>query len=198
MRNIKRRTTVTRDLLPGSGLTSWPPKCKSSAPQAFDLNADETSRDAAQYGLDNPVTEDFGRRCLLARRLVERGVRFVQVWSGANGPTGNWDNHASIVKELPPIAASIDQPIAGLLEDLKRRGMLDDTLVLWNTEFGRMPFSQSSEGRDHNGGAFVGWMAGAGVKPGILRPDRPMGLACCRKRHDDLRLPRHRLASARH
>ena len=141
-------------------------KMQVSAPQAFDLK-DETAETIKRYGLDNPVTEDFGRRCLLARRLNERGVRFVQVWSGANGPTGNWDNHASISKELPLIAASIDQPIAGLLEDLDRRGMLEDTLVLWNTEFGRMPFSQGSEGRDHNGGAFVGWMAGAGVKPGI-------------------------------
>ena len=137
-----------------------------SAPQAFELK-DESEDTVKGYGLDNPVTEDFGRRCLLARRLVERGVRFVQVWSGANGPTGNWDNHASIAKELPPIAASIDQPIAALLGDLEARGMLEDTLVLWNTEFGRMPFSQSSEGRDHNGGAFVGWMAGAGVKPGV-------------------------------
>jgi hypothetical protein len=113
------------------------------------------------------VTEDFGRRCLLARRLVERGVRFVQVWSGAGGPTGNWDNHANIQKELPPMCAATDRPVAALLRDLKARGLLDDTLVLWNTEFGRMPFAQSSEGRDHNGGTFVGWMAGAGVKPGV-------------------------------
>ncbi len=141
-------------------------KMQVSAPQAFDLK-NETEDTVKGYGLDNPVTEDFGRRCLLARRLIERGVRFVQVWSGANGPTGNWDNHASIAKELPPITASIDQPIAALLGDLEARGMLEDTLVLWNTEFGRMPFSQSSEGRDHNGGAFVGWMAGAGVKPGV-------------------------------
>ena len=141
-------------------------KMQVSAPQAFDLR-DETAETIGRYGLDDPATDDFGRRCLLARRMIERGVRFVQVWSGANGPTGNWDNHASIIKELPPIAASIDKPIAALLWDLDIRGMLDDTLVLWNTEFGRMPFSQSSEGRDHNGGAFVGWMAGAGVKPGV-------------------------------
>ena len=141
-------------------------KMQVSAPQAFDLR-DETAETIGRYGLDDPVTDDFGRRCLLARRMIERGVRFVQVWSGANGPTGNWDNHASIIKELPPIAASIDKPIAALLGDLEVRGMLDDTLVLWNTEFGRMPFSQSSEGRDHNGGAFVGWMAGAGIKPGV-------------------------------
>jgi hypothetical protein len=141
-------------------------KMQLSAPQAFDLSQ-ETAETLERYGIGNPVTDDFGRRCLLARRMVERGVRFVQVWSGANGPTGNWDNHASIIKELPPIAASIDRPMAALLEDLGQRGMLDETLVLWNTEFGRMPFSQSGEGRDHNGGAFVGWMAGAGVKPGV-------------------------------
>ncbi len=91
----------------------------------------------------------------------------MQIWSGAGGPTGNWDNHASILKELPPMAETIDRPIAALLWDLEVRGLLDETLVLWNTEFGRMPFSQGSEGRDHNGGAFVGWMAGGGIKPGM-------------------------------
>ena len=141
-------------------------KMQLSAPEAFDVGS-ETAATQKAYGLDEKPTEDFGRRCLLARRLIERGVRFVQVWSGAGGASGNWDNHNSIVKELPPMCASIDKPIAALLSDLKQRGLLDDTLVLWNTEFGRMPFSQSSEGRDHNGGSFVGWMAGAGVKPGV-------------------------------
>ncbi len=136
-----------------------------SAPEAFDLGG-ETVATRQLYGLDNKVTEDFGRRCLLARRLIERGVRFVQVWSGAGGPSNNWDNHTNIVKELPPICAATDQPIAALLTDLKARGLLEDTLVLWNTEFGRMPFSQGSEGRDHNGGTFVGWMAGAGIRGG--------------------------------
>jgi hypothetical protein len=137
-----------------------------SAPEACDL-AGESATTQRLYGLDSPVTEGFGRRCLLARRLVERGVRFVQVWSGAGGPTDNWDNHASIKKELPPMCATTDQPIAALLADLKARGLLEDTLVLWNTEFGRMPFSQGSDGRDHNGGTFVGWMAGAGVRAGV-------------------------------
>ena len=141
-------------------------KMQLSAPQAFDLSQ-ETAATHQAYGLDNPATQDFGRRCLIARRLIERGVRVVQVWSGANGPTGNWDNHASIVKELPPMTQATDQPTAALLSDLKARGLMDDTLLLWNTEFGRMPFSQGSEGRDHNGGASLGWMAGAGVKPGI-------------------------------
>ncbi len=136
-----------------------------SAPEAFNLSG-ESEAARRLYGLDDRVTEDFGRRCLLARRLIERGVRFVQVWSGAGGAKDNWDNHTSIQKELPPMCTAIDQPIAALLADLKARGLLDDTLVLWNTEFGRMPFSQGSEGRDHNGGTFVGWMAGAGVKGG--------------------------------
>jgi hypothetical protein len=142
-------------------------KMQLSAPEAFDLR-NETSPTRALYGLDDPVTEDFGRRCLLARRLLERGVRFVQVWSGAGGPTGNWDNHASIAKELAPMAKATDKPIAGLLRDLRARGLLEDTLVVWTTEFGRMPFSQGSDGRDHNGGTFVGWMAGAGVKAGTI------------------------------
>lgn len=136
-----------------------------SAPEAFDV-ASESAATRQLYGLDAPVTGDFGRRCLLARRLIERGVRFVQVWSGAGGPTNNWDNHANIRTELPPMCAATDQPVAALLKDLRARGLLEDTLVLWNTEFGRMPFSQSSEGRDHNGGCFVGWMAGAGIRGG--------------------------------
>ncbi len=137
-----------------------------SAPEAFDLDR-ETGATRQLYGIDDQTTADFGRRCLTARRLIERGVRFVQVWSGAGGPTNNWDNHGSIVKELPPMCRATDQPIGALLTDLKARGLLEDTLVVWSTEFGRMPFSQGSEGRDHNGGTFVGWLAGAGVKPGV-------------------------------
>ncbi len=140
-------------------------KLQLSAPEAFDLGA-ETPATRRLYGVDEPTTEDFGRRCLIARRLAERGVRFVQVWSGAGGPTNNWDNHSNISKELPPMCASMDRPVSALLTDLNARGLLEDTLVLWNTEFGRMPFSQSSDGRDHNGGTFVGWMAGGGVKAG--------------------------------
>jgi hypothetical protein len=136
-----------------------------SAPEVLDLSA-ETQATKSLYGLDEKPSEDFGRRCLIARRMLERGVRFVQVWSGAAGPTNNWDNHANIEKELPPMAAATDKPAAGLLLDLKSRGMLDDTLVVWTTEFGRHPFSQGSTGRDHNGGTFVTWLAGAGVRGG--------------------------------
>ncbi|MEZ6063801.1 MAG: DUF1501 domain-containing protein [Planctomycetaceae bacterium] len=141
-------------------------KMQLSAPEAFDLAAESPATQKA-YGMDNPVTEDFARRCLLARRLIERGTRFVQVWSGPQGATNNWDNHSSIVDELPPIAASVDQPIAALVTDLKSRGLLEDTLVIWTTEFGRTPFAQGSVGRDHNRGSFVTWLAGAGIRSGI-------------------------------
>ena len=137
-----------------------------AAPEALDLGR-ETNRVRDRYGVGDPVTDTFAKQCLTARRLVERGVRFVQVWSGAGGPTKNWDNHNNIRTELPPMAAATDRPIAALLADLKARGLLDDTLVLWNTEFGRHPFSQGSDGRDHNGGTSVQWLAGAGVKGGV-------------------------------
>ncbi len=140
-------------------------KMQMSAPRALDIS-DETDATRKLYGLDDKVTEDFGRRCLIGRRLLERGVRFVQVWSGAGGPKNNWDNHANILNELPPMANATDKPAAALLKDLKARGLLDDTLLLWSTEFGRMPFAQDSLGRDHNGGTSVCWMAGAGVKAG--------------------------------
>ncbi len=136
-----------------------------SVPELFDLRGESTAT-RHLYGLDNPVTEDFGRRCLMARRMIERDVRFVQVWSGMGGPANNWDNHANIHKELPYMTNQVDKPIAGLITDLKARGLLEDTLVVWTTEFGRMPFSQGQSGRDHNGGTFVTWVAGAGIRPG--------------------------------
>ena len=136
-----------------------------SVPELFDLKG-ESAATRALYGLDEKVSEEFGTRCLLARRMLERGVRFVQVWSGPAGAKGNWDNHADVSTELPAIASTVDAPIAGLLADLKARGMFDDTLVIFSTEFGRQPFSQQTAGRDHNGGTFVGWIAGAGVRAG--------------------------------
>ena len=141
-------------------------KMQLSAPEAFDVMREpESVRN--DYGLDDKVTEDFGRRCLLATRLIERGVRFVQVWSGPQGAVNNWDNHGNIPKELPPMAASVDKPIASLLRSLRARGLDEDTLVIWTTEFGRTPFAQGSLGRDHNGGTFVTWLWGAGVKQGV-------------------------------
>jgi hypothetical protein len=141
-------------------------RMQTSAPEALDLNR-EPAATRKLYGLDDETTADFGRNCLVARRLLERGVRFVQVWSGAGGPTKNWDNHSNIPAELPPIARSVDRPIAALLQDLKTKGLLDDTLIIWTTEFGRMPFTQGALGRDHNGGTSVTWLAGAGVKGGV-------------------------------
>jgi hypothetical protein len=141
-------------------------KMQLSAPEVLDVSR-ETEATRKLYGLDEPPTADFGRNCLIARRMLERGVRFVQVWSGMGGPSKNWDNHTNIHTELPFIAGSVDKPIAALLKDLKRRGLFEDTLVVWSTEFGRMPFTQGATGRDHNGGTFVTWLAGAGVKGGV-------------------------------
>ncbi|MEM7233999.1 MAG: DUF1501 domain-containing protein, partial [Planctomycetota bacterium] len=137
-----------------------------SAPELFDLRG-ESAATKKLYGLDAGSTKEFGNRCLLARRMVERGVRFVQVWSGAGGPTNNWDNHGNISTELPNMAKQTDLPVAGLIRDLESRGLLEDTLVMWTTEFGRMPFSQGQAGRDHNGGTFVTWLAGGGVREGV-------------------------------
>jgi hypothetical protein len=122
------------------------------------------------YGLDSPVTEAFGRNCLLARRLLERGVRFVQLFHGGafGSPRINWDGHENIVENHTKQAAILDKPLAGLLTDLKQRGMLEDTLIIFNTEFGRTPITQGlgEKGRDHHPNAFTCWMAGAGLKRG--------------------------------
>ncbi|WP_395718369.1 DUF1501 domain-containing protein [Prosthecobacter sp.] len=143
-------------------------KMQLSAPEAFDVMREpESARKAYCLDSTDKPTADFGKRCLLATRLIERGVRFVQVWSGPEGAVNNWDNHGNIPTQLPPMAASIDKPIAALLRDLRQRGLAEDTLVVWTTEFGRTPFSQGSLGRDHNCGSFVSWLWGAGIKPGI-------------------------------
>lgn len=141
-------------------------KMQQHAGEALDLKK-ETAATHKLYGTDDPKTADFAKRCLLARRLLERGTRFVQVWSGAGGPSNNWDNHTNIISELPAIAGSVDQPAAALLKDLKQTGLLKDTLLIFSTEFGRMPFTQGATGRDHNAGTAISWLAGAGVKPGI-------------------------------
>jgi hypothetical protein len=138
-----------------------------SAPAVLDLS-DETEATRRLYGIDEQATEDFGRNCLIARRLLERGVRFVQVWSGAdNGfPRRNWDSHEDLARDHGEMGKGMDRPAAALIKDLKARGMLDDTIVIWTTEFGRMPCSQGSKGRDHNPFAFTSWLAGGGVKRG--------------------------------
>jgi len=140
-------------------------RMQQSAPQVLNISQETTSIQK-MYGLDEEDTKLFGNNCLIARRMLEQGVRFVQVWSGMDGSANNWDNHSSIPKQLPQIARTVDKPIAGLLQDLKQRGMLEDTLVVFSTEFGRMPFTQGEDGRDHNGGTFVTWLAGGGIQGG--------------------------------
>jgi hypothetical protein len=144
-----------------------------AVPEVADLRA-ENQATQVLYGLDRPESVEFGRGCLLARRLLERGVRFVQLFSGGSfgNPRINWDGHENMRQNHGQEAARIDRPVAGLLRDLRRRGMLDDTLVLFTTEFGRTPFTQSASnvvglGRDHNQYGFSVWLAGAGLKHGM-------------------------------
>ncbi len=136
------------------------------APEVTDLSKESESTQTA-YGLDQETTRYFGRNCLLARRMVERGVRFVQVYSGGNrGPTA-WDAHTKLKENHTRQCAQTDQPIAALLTDLKQRGLLERTLVVWGGEFGRLPTQQGSDGRDHNPFGFTTWLAGGGIRPGM-------------------------------
>ncbi len=148
-------------------------RMQRAIPEVADL-AQETRETHALYGADRPECADFGRSCLLARRLLDRGVRFVQLYSGGSfgNPRINWDGHENVRQNHGQEALRIDRPVAGLLRDLRRRGMLDDTLVLFTTEFGRTPFTQSAAnvvgaGRDHNQSGFSVWLAGAGLKHGV-------------------------------
>jgi hypothetical protein len=142
-------------------------KMQASAPEAVDL-AGESADTRALYGLDEPRTADFGRKCLIARRLVERGVRFVQIYSGGAHNDDNWDAHADLVANHSQHAGETDKPIAGLLKDLKRRGLLDETLIVWGGEFGRQPTAEFAKGtgRDHNAYGFTMWLAGGGIQGG--------------------------------
>ena len=151
-----------------------------SAPEALDISG-ESQHTLKMYGLDRidatypdvinaaEETECFGRKCLIARRLLERGVRFVQIWSGNdNGfPRRNWDSHEDIKRDHGPLARGMAVGTAALLKDLKRTGLLEDTIVLWTTEFGRMPSTQGSKGRDHNPYVFTNWLAGGGIRGGV-------------------------------
>lgn len=147
-------------------------KMQLAVPGVVDLDQESVGT-RALYGLDRPECADFGRSCLLARRLLERGVRFVQLWSGgAFGSDTHWDAHGDVRSNHTREAGKIDRPVAGLLKDLRQRGMLEDTLVVFNTEFGRTPYAQSAgdkagPGRDHNPETFTAWLAGAGVKRGF-------------------------------
>ena len=135
------------------------------APEAFDVSS-ETEATRKLYGLDEEVTRDYGWQCLLARRLSERGVRVVQATH--SGAEEKWDHHGDILRLHPIRSREVDKPIAGLIKDLKSRGLLDETLVVWCTEFGRTPFSEGADGRDHNPYGFSIFMAGGGVKPGMI------------------------------
>lgn len=148
-------------------------RMQMSIPKVTELSGETTATQAA-YGLNRDETADFGRSCLLARRLLEQGVRFVQIFSGGSfgSPRINWDGHESVKENHTQEALRVDQPVAALLRDLRQRGMLDDTLVLFTTEFGRTPFAQSEAntlggGRDHNMYGFSVWMAGGGLKHGF-------------------------------
>ena len=143
-------------------------KMQSSAPEATDLSK-EPEHIQKLYGLDNPRSAAFGRQCLMARRLVERGVRFIQIYSGGNHNDANWDAHGDLFDNHTLHAGETDKPIAGLLEDLKQRGLLDSTLIVWGGEFGRQPVAEYERGtgRDHNAYGFTMWMAGGGVKGGV-------------------------------
>jgi hypothetical protein len=142
-------------------------RMQARMPEAVNLEA-ESDATRKLYGLDDPDCEDTGRKCLLARRLVERGVRVVQIYSGSAQCGGAWDAHSDLKNGHRKCAKSIDRPVAGLLRDLKQRGMLADTLVVGLSEFGRMPISQGGSGRDHNPGAQTMWLAGAGIKAGTV------------------------------
>jgi len=144
-------------------------RMQGCAPEAVDVNS-ETEATRKLYGLDDPVSEPFGRQCLMARRLVERGVRFVQLYHGGLGQQNRdtWDAHDDLKDNHTRNAAQVDRPISALLTDLKGRGLLDSTLVVWHGEFGRMPISQKGVGRDHNPGTMTMWMAGARIKGGQI------------------------------
>ncbi len=137
-------------------------RLQAAAPDLQDIS-DETETTQREYGLDQPATRNFGRQCLMARRFIERGVRFVQCTHSYK-----WDQHSDLKRDHARNALEVDQPIAALLADLKRRGLLDTTLVLWGGEFGRTPVAQGGDGRDHNPQGYTMWLAGAGVRPGTV------------------------------
>ena len=171
-------------------------RMQQHAPEAVDL-ARETAATRRAYGLEDKRTADFGSRCLLARRLVERGVRFVQLYSGGGPLITQWDAHDDINSNHEKMCGHVDQPIAALLKDLKQRGLLASTLVVWASEFGRLPTSQGGKGRDHNPYGFTMWLAGGGVKGGqAIGATDEFGLRAVAGPHQRQRLPRHHPRSA--
>ena len=151
-----------------SPVTNWRTRCKPPHPRWWTCTR-RSAQTLSLYGVDKKQTEVFGRQCLLARRLVERGVRFVQLYSGGNHNDANWDAHGDLKANHDLHAGETDKPIAGLLKDLRQRGLLDETLVVWGGEFGRQPTAEYEKGtgRDHNAYGFTMWMAGGGIKGGV-------------------------------
>ena len=166
-------------------------RMQGSLPEVMDL-AKESNATQALYGIDDEETADFGRQCLLARRFVEAGVRFVEL------SHGDWDQHRNLKADHARHARAVDKPIAGLLTDLQNRGLLNDTLVIWGGEFGRTPHAQNGDGRDHNNKGYSIWMAGGGVKPGLsYGADRRPRLRSRREPGARPRLARHDPAPSR-
>lgn len=141
-------------------------RMQTAVPEVVDF-ARETDATRTLYGLDKPATKPFGQLCLAARRMVEKGVRFIQIFHGSNGGAGAWDAHGGLKAGHSALCGQVDQPIAALIQDLKQRGLLDETLVVWGTEFGRTPGAQGSDGRDHHPYGFSCWLAGGGIRGGI-------------------------------
>lgn len=162
---FRQRHLVNSDIQARAKAYELAARMQLSAPEAVDFSQ-EPAHVKNLYGLDQRETEDFGKQLLLARRLAERGVRFIQICHSGGG-NGGWDAHGDI-KTHAPLCRATDKPIAGLIKDLKQRGMLDDTLVVWTSEFGRTPWSQNTTGRDHNPKGYTAWMAGGGVKGGVV------------------------------
>jgi hypothetical protein len=141
-------------------------RMQMAVPEVMKLS-DETEGIRKLYGLDKDITRTFGQQCLAARRLVERGTRFVQIFHGSNGGAGAWDAHSNLKNGHSALCSQTDLPVAGLIKDLKLRGLLDETLVVWATEFGRTPGAQGADGRDHHPYGFSVWLAGGGIKKGV-------------------------------
>lgn len=158
-------------------------RMQTAVPEVMRLDQ-ESAATQKLYGLDNGTTRPFGQLCLAARRLAEAGVRFIQIFHGSNGGAGAWDAHGNLRAGHSSLCAQVDQPIGGLLKDLKRRGMLDETLVVWGTEFGRTPGAQGGTGRDHHPFGFSVWLAGGGIKGGIAHgATDPLGFHAVEDRH---------------
>jgi hypothetical protein len=142
-------------------------RMQRAIPEVFEFQQ-ETAETHKLYGVDSDKATPFAKHCLAARRLVERGVRFVQIYHGGNGNAGGWDAHGGLRANHAANCAEVDRPIAALIQDLKQRGMLDETLVVWATEFGRSPGTEGADGRDHHPFGFSVWMAGGGIKRGVV------------------------------